>query len=111
MLTRLYQHAFAAAKRVRNETRIAERPVSVARVAAELASEIFESLADKSALLVGAGEMIELALEAMRAAGLARVRIANRTRARAAGPREPLRRHGPRSRRAAGAARRRRTWC
>lgn len=83
ILTRLYQHAFAAAKRVRNETRIAERPVSVARVAADLAAEIFESLEDKTALLVGAGEMIELALEAMRAAGLSRVRIANRTRARA----------------------------
>jgi glutamyl-tRNA reductase len=62
---------------------VAERPVSVARVAAELAAEIFETLADKTALLVGAGEMIELALEAMREAGLARVRIANRTRARA----------------------------
>jgi glutamyl-tRNA reductase len=83
LLTRLYQHAFAAAKRVRSETRIAERPVSVARVAADLAAEIFESLTDKSALLIGAGEMIELALEAMRAAGLDRVRIANRTRARA----------------------------
>jgi glutamyl-tRNA reductase len=83
VLTRLFQNAFATAKRVRNETRIAERPVSVARVAADLAAEIFESLADKSALLVGAGEMTELALEAMRAAGLAKVRIANRTRARA----------------------------
>jgi glutamyl-tRNA reductase len=83
ILTRLYQHAFGAAKRVRSETRIAERPVSVARVAAELAAEIFESLADKSALLVGAGEMVELALESMREAGLAKVRIANRTRARA----------------------------
>jgi glutamyl-tRNA reductase len=83
VLTRLFQHAFATAKRVRNETRIAERPVSVARVAAELASEIFESMSDKCALLVGAGEMTELALEAMRESGLARVRIANRTRARA----------------------------
>jgi glutamyl-tRNA reductase len=83
ILTRLYQHAFATAKRVRNETRVAERPVSVARVAAELAAEVFESFGEKTALLVGAGEMIELALEAMREAGLARVRIANRTRARA----------------------------
>lgn len=83
ILTRLYQHAFGAAKRVRNETRIAERPVSVARVAGDLAAEIFESLEDKVALLVGAGEMIELALERMRDGGLSRVRIANRTRARA----------------------------
>ena len=79
VLTRLFQHAFATAKRVRNETRIAERPVSVARVAAELASEIFESMADKCALLVGAGEMTELALETMRESGLSRMRIANRT--------------------------------
>jgi glutamyl-tRNA reductase len=83
ILTRLYQHAFSAAKRVRSETKIAERPVSVARLAADLAAEIFESLAGKTALLVGAGEMVELALETMRSAGLARVRIANRTRARA----------------------------
>jgi glutamyl-tRNA reductase len=83
ILTRLYQRAFAVAKRVRSETRIAERPVSVARVAAELAAEIFESLSGKAALLVGAGEMAELTLEAMRAAGLSRVRIANRTPARA----------------------------
>ena len=49
ILTRLFQHAFAAAKRVRNETRIAERPISVARVAAELAAEIFESLGRQDA--------------------------------------------------------------
>jgi glutamyl-tRNA reductase len=84
ILARLYQRAFATAKRVRNETRIAERPISVARVAVQLAEQIFESLADKSALLVGAGEMIELALESLLASGLSAVRVANRTPARAA---------------------------
>jgi glutamyl-tRNA reductase len=84
ILGRLYQRAFATAKRVRNETRIAERPVSVARVAVDLAQQIFETLEDKSALLVGAGDMIELALQALRNEGLAAVRVANRTRARAA---------------------------
>lgn len=84
MLGRLYQRAFATAKRVRNETRIAERPVSVARVAAELAQQIFETLEDKQALLIGAGEMIELALDTLRRAGLQAARVANRTRARAA---------------------------
>jgi glutamyl-tRNA reductase len=83
ILARLYQRAFATAKRVRNETRIAERPISIARVAVSLAEQIFERLEDKSALLVGAGEMIELALEALRASGLASVRVANRTLARA----------------------------
>ncbi len=84
ILSRLFQRAFATAKRVRNETRIAERPVSVARVAVDLAREIFESLEDKTALLIGAGEMIELALDRLRDGGLGHVRIANRTPARAA---------------------------
>ncbi len=84
ILGRLYQRAFATAKRVRNETKLAERPVSVARVAVDLAGQIFESLREKSALLIGAGEMIELALEALRKEGLAAIRVANRTPARAA---------------------------
>ena len=85
VLQRLFQHAFATAKRVRNETRIAERPVSVARVAVDLARQIFESLEDKRALLIGAGDMIELAIEALRGEGLGRLRVANRTVARAQG--------------------------
>jgi len=84
ILGRLYSCAFATAKRVRNETRLAERPVSVARVAVDLARQIFESLEDKAALLVGAGDMIELALESLRRHGLGTVRVANRTPARAA---------------------------
>jgi glutamyl-tRNA reductase len=83
ILGRLYPRAFATAKRVRNETRLAERPVSVARVAVDLARQIFESLDDKAALLVGAGDMIELALESLRRQGLGTVRVANRTPARA----------------------------
>jgi len=83
ILSRLFQSAFAAAKRVRRETRIGERPVSVARVAVELAKQIFESFDDKTALLIGAGEMIEAALEALRGEGLRTIEIANRTRAHA----------------------------
>ena len=83
ILTRLFHCAFATAKRVRRETKIAQRPVSVARVAVDLARQIFEDLAEKSALLVGAGEMIEIALEALRQAGLSSIRVANRTRAHA----------------------------
>ena len=48
ILGRLFQHAFATAKRVRSETRIAERPVSVARVAVDLAAQIFESFAEQA---------------------------------------------------------------
>jgi len=85
VLARLFQQAFSTAKRVRSETRIAERPVSMARVAVELARRIFEELGDKRALLIGAGEMVEAALEALRNAGLVRIAVANRTPERAAG--------------------------
>ncbi len=83
VLSRLFQRAFATAKRVKNETRIAQRPVSVARVAVDLARQIFEDLGDKSALLLGAGEMIELSLIALQREGLGEVRVANRTFANA----------------------------
>ncbi len=84
ILGRLFQNAFATAKRVRTETRIAERPVSLARVAVDLARQIFDEFADKRALLIGAGEMIEAALESLRADGLVSVCVANRTPERAA---------------------------
>ncbi len=84
ILSRLFQHAFATAKRVRSETRIAERPVSVASVAVDLARQIFEDLEAKQALLIGAGEMIELALRRLKDEGLAHVAVANRTPERAA---------------------------
>ena len=83
ILNRLMTRAFSTAKRVRRETAIAERPVSVARVAVDLARQVFERFEDKRAVLVGAGEMIELALEALRSEGLGQVRVVNRTRARA----------------------------
>jgi glutamyl-tRNA reductase len=83
ILGRLFQHAFGAAKRVRNETRIAERPVSMARVAVDLAKQIFESFEDKRAVLIGAGEMVEIALRSLRDEGLAAVSVVNRTPERA----------------------------
>ena len=83
ILNRLFQHAFTTAKRVRTETRVAERPISVARVAVDLARQIFEDLKDKQAVLVGAGEMIEAALSALRSAGIESVAVANRTPERA----------------------------
>jgi glutamyl-tRNA reductase len=83
VLSRLFQRAFSTAKRVKNETRIAERPVSLAKVASDLTRQIFERLDDKSALLIGAGEMIEAALVSLRREGLTRLRVANRSVARA----------------------------
>jgi len=85
ILGRLFHRAFATAKRVRRETRVGERPVSVARVAVDLARQIFESFEDKRALLLGAGDMGAVALDALRAEGLQRVEVANRTPARARG--------------------------
>ena len=83
LLSRLYQRAFSTAKRVKNETLIARRPVSVARVAVELTRQIFESLESKSALMIGAGEMIEASLFALRREGLGDCRVVNRTQSNA----------------------------
>lgn len=83
VLSRLFQRAFATAKRVKNETGIAQRPISVARIAVDLARQIFERLDDKSALMIGAGDMIEAAFVALGDQGLGRRRIVNRTLARA----------------------------
>jgi glutamyl-tRNA reductase len=84
ILGRLFQHAFSTAKRVKTETRIAERPVSVARVAVDLAKQIFERFEEKRALLIGAGEMGETALKTLRKHGLQSICIANRSPERAA---------------------------
>jgi glutamyl-tRNA reductase len=83
VLGRLFQQAFSTAKRVRNETRLGEGPISVARVAVDLAKQIFEDFHDKNALLIGAGEMGEMALSALRRLGLESIRVANRTPERA----------------------------
>jgi glutamyl-tRNA reductase len=79
ILGRLFQHAFSTAKRVKTETRVGERPISVARVAVDLAKQIFERFDEKRALLVGAGEMGEMALRTLKENGLESVCIANRT--------------------------------
>ncbi len=84
VLGRLLDRSLATAKRVRSETRIAERPVSVARVAVDLARQIFESLEDKRGLLIGAGDMGAIAVEALRAQGLHDLDVANRTPERGA---------------------------
>ena len=84
VLGRLLDRSLATAKRVRSETRIAERPVSVARVAVDLAGQIFESLEGKRGLLIGAGDMGAIALEALHAQGLQELDVANRTPQRGA---------------------------
>lgn len=63
ILNRLLHKAFSTAKRVRNETGIGDKAVSISYAAVELAKKIFGSLDEKTVLLVGAGEMAELAVE------------------------------------------------
>ena len=82
-LGRLFPRVFSIAKRVRTDTAIGENPVSVAYAAVDLAGHIFTDLAKSNALLVGAGETIELVARHLIEAGVSRLVIANRTLGRA----------------------------
>lgn len=82
-LGKLFQQTFSAAKKVRTDTAIGSSPVSVAFAAVQLAQQIFASLKDQTALLIGAGETIELTARHLRQQGVSRIIIANRTHARA----------------------------
>jgi glutamyl-tRNA reductase len=79
ILNRLVHHAFHVAKRVRSETGIAASAVSISYMAVELGRKIFGSLKGQTVLLIGAGEMAELAARHLINAGAARVMVANRT--------------------------------
>jgi glutamyl-tRNA reductase len=79
----LFERAFAVAKRVRTETGIGGNAVSVSYVAVQLGRKIFDSLKGKTVLLVGAGEMAELAARHFIDAGTSRMLVANRTFERA----------------------------
>jgi len=79
ILNRFLHKAFFVAKRVRTETRIAASAVSIAFAAVELAKKIFGDLADKTVLLIGAGEMGELAAKHFIGNGVRSVLVANRT--------------------------------
>ncbi|MBN2437264.1 MAG: glutamyl-tRNA reductase [Deltaproteobacteria bacterium] len=83
LLNRLVHHALRTAKRVRTETGIAGNAVSVSYAAVELAKKIFGGLRGKTILLIGAGEMSELAARHLLRQGVERILIANRTYARA----------------------------
>jgi glutamyl-tRNA reductase len=79
VLNRLVHHALHVAKRVRSETGIAASAVSISFMAVELGRKIFDSLAGRTVLLVGAGEMAELAARHLVKAGAARVMVTNRS--------------------------------
>lgn len=82
-LDRLFQHAFATAKRARTDTRIGASPVSVASTAVRLLQDTFARPSDATVLLIGAGETIELAARHLVQAKVARLLVANRTLAHA----------------------------
>ena len=78
-LNKLMKKAVSVAKRIRTETKIAENAVSISFAAIELAKKIFEDLATKSFMLMGAGEMAELAAKHLINNGVTDVYITNRT--------------------------------
>lgn len=82
-LSRAFQQAFSVAKRVRTDTGIGAAPVSVAYAAVGLAKQIFANFNSHCALLVGAGDTIELTARHLRANGIGRLLVANRSLARA----------------------------
>ncbi|MDZ7925311.1 MAG: glutamyl-tRNA reductase [Marinagarivorans sp.] len=79
-----FHKVFSVAKRVRSETAIGENPVSVAYAAVSLAQQIFSDLKNDTALLIGAGETIELVARHLVEQGLKNIIVANRTLANAA---------------------------
>ncbi len=79
ILNKLMKNAISTAKRVRTETRIAENAVSISFAAVELARKIFKELSGKSFMLLGAGEMAELAARHLVSNGVKDVKVANRT--------------------------------
>lgn len=82
-LSRLFEHCFSVAKRVRTETAIGENPVSVAAAAVNMARQLFSDFSDNVALLIGAGKTTELVAKHLRQGGIKKIIIANRTLARA----------------------------
>ena len=83
LLNKLLHKSFSVAKRVRTETAIGSSAVSISYAAVQLAKKIFGNLKEKKVLLVGAGEMAELAAEHLVGQGVSGVVVANRTLSRA----------------------------
>ncbi len=82
-LNKVYDKAFATAKRVRTETGIGDRAVSVGYASVELAKKIFSGLEKHSVLIVGAGEMSETVAENLLGSGVANIYFVNRTHSKA----------------------------
>jgi glutamyl-tRNA reductase len=82
-LGRLFRQTFNVAKEVRTNTAIGQNPVSVAFAAVSMAKHIFSDLGRSTALLIGAGETIDLVAKHLKDAGIKQIIVANRTLARA----------------------------
>jgi len=78
-LGKLFQHTFSAAKKVRTDTAIGSSPVSVAFAAVRLAQKIFDNLNQQTAILIGAGETIELTARHLHQQKIGQIIVANRT--------------------------------
>ncbi len=83
ILNKLMKKAISVAKRVRTETKLAEGAVSISSAAVELAKKIFGDLEGKHVMLLGAGEMAELAAQHLLGNGVKNIMVANRTFERA----------------------------
>jgi glutamyl-tRNA reductase len=83
VLNRLFQSALHAGKRARTETGISQNPASVSSLAASLAEQVVSPLSGSQVVILGAGEMAELAVEALRKRGASRILVVNRTLERA----------------------------
>ncbi|MGS2724405.1 glutamyl-tRNA reductase [Porticoccus sp. GXU_MW_L64] len=82
-LNQIFQQVFSVAKKVRTETAIGESPVSVAYAAVSLGQQIFSDLSREHALLVGAGDTVELVARHLSEKGIGGITVANRTVSRA----------------------------
>lgn len=82
-LQTLFQKTFSIAKQVRTDTSIGENPVSIAFASVSLAQRIFADVKKSTALLIGAGQTIELVAKHLKESGIKRIIVANRTLTRA----------------------------
>src|SRR6202011_3216632 len=83
VLNRLFQAALEVGKRVRTETELGTRPMGVASAGMKLAERIFGKLAERSALVLGAGTISEQVVSLLRDRGITHLYVMNRSRDRA----------------------------
>ncbi len=83
VLNRLFQGALEVGKRVRSETELGTRPMSVASAGVKLAEKIFGKLLERTALVLGAGTISEQVVNQLRDRGIGRLLVMNRSRDRA----------------------------